>query len=70
MRPVTLLCSALVVLAPAFASAQTPRPIRLERALACLERAAGFAHDSHKPATEASPEATVTTREKQVNLLN
>ena len=26
MRPVRLLCSALVVLAPAFASAQTPRP--------------------------------------------
>ena len=45
-------------------------PVRLERALARLERAAGFAHDSHKPATEASPEATVTTREKQVNLLN
>ena len=26
MRPVKLLCSALVVLAPAFASAQTPPP--------------------------------------------
>ena len=45
-------------------------PVRLERALARLEEAAGFAHGSHKPPTDAQPETPAADLDNSRKSLN